>query len=228
VLTEPVTIGLLYTASLAGRLDLLPRLMTRIRQEKSRIAGPALLVDLGRSCSPDIWICDATDGRGMLVAMDAMGYDAFHIGAADMLYTQPATVDSLRGVVQTPFAAGPWFGTVSRKGLKFHFASRVDVIPPDADPADLTIALQLGTNPRADVEGYEDYRLLSLDAGWTSSEPLLGRIDIALTPASPYIFIVSQVQLSISDDLMPDPSIAGVIEFVESEARHAERKRGSE
>src|SRR5438105_12565829 len=126
MLTEPTMVALLYTASLAGRLDLLPRLMTRIRQERT---GHTLLVDLGRACLPGTAICEATDGRGMLVAMDAMGYDAFHIGPADPLYTQPATVETLRHVIGTAFAAGPWWGTSTRKGMVFRFAARPDVGP---------------------------------------------------------------------------------------------------
>src|SRR5258708_23856682 len=105
MLPEPTTGMLLYTASLGGRVELLPRLMTRIPQERLAHTGPALLVDLGRSCDGASWICEATDGRGMLVAMDAMGYDVFHIGASDALYSQPAVVQQLRAVFNTPLAA---------------------------------------------------------------------------------------------------------------------------
>jgi hypothetical protein len=226
VLTEPTNVMLLYTAALAGRLELLPRLFTRIRQERASFAGPNLLVDLGGSCTPGAWICEATDGRGMLVAMDAMGYDAFHIGPADPLYTQPSIVQSLRQAINTPLAAGPWAGEVSRKGIIFRFAARLDAIPPDAKPSDLTITLQLGNYALADVEADGQQRFLALDAGWTSLDPLLGRLDIALLPEPPYISIVSQAQLSIPDSLMPDPSVSSIIEFVENEARYAERKRG--
>ena len=224
MLTEPAAVALLYTASLSGRLELLPKLMTRIRQERT---GPTLLVDLGRSCAPDAWICDATGGRGMLVAMDAMGYDAFHIGPGDALYTQPAIVEQLRGVILTPLAAGPWSGVARRSGMVFRFAARVDSVPPNAEPADLTIALRLGKYAAADVEADGERRMLTLDGGWTSADPLLGRLDIALLPETPYIRVVSQAQLAIRDDLTLDPTISSVIEFVESEARFAERKRGS-
>jgi hypothetical protein len=220
MLTEPAAVALLYTASLAGRLELLPRLMTRIRQERT---GYTLLVDLGRACVPGAPICDATDGRGMLVAMDAMGYDAFHIGSADPLYTQPATVEALRQVVQTPFAAGPWWGTSTRKGMVFRFAARPDVAPLNTEPPDLTVVLQLGKFSRADVEADGEQRYLFADGGATGDEPLLGRIDLELTPEEPYIRVVSRVNLSIAHDLMPDPTMTGVIEFVESEARRVKR-----
>lgn len=223
MLTEPATVALLYTASLGGRLSLLPKLMTRIRQERT---GPTLLVDLGHSCAEGAWICDATDGRGMLVAMDAMGYDAFHIGPGDSLYSRPALVEQMRGVIMTPLAAGPWSGVAHRSGMVFRFAARFDVVPPNAEPADLIIALQFGKYPRADVEVDVERRMLALDGGWTGNEPLLGRLDMALLPEPPYIRIISQARLAIPEDLMPDPTISSVIEFVESEARFVERKRG--
>jgi len=155
-----------------------------------------------------------------------MGYDTFHIGSADLLFSQPATVQTLRQNINTQLAAGPWASTVSRKGIVFRFASRLDVIPPEAEPADLTVTLQLGQYARADVGSDGQTRLLAFDAGWTSLDPLLGRLDIALLPEPPYISIVSQAQLSIPDTLMPDPTVSSIIEFVESEARYAEGKRG--
>jgi hypothetical protein len=215
-------VSLLYTAALEGRLAFLPRLFTRIRQERASAAGITLLADLGRSCAPGAWICGATGGRAMLVAMDAMGYDVFHIGPQDMLYTQPAVVEQLRGVIQTQLAAGPWTGTVRRAGKVFVFANRLNV----PGPADLTIALRLGDQPVAEAAWDGTRRTLLLDAGWTASEPLLGRLDMALLLESPYIEITSQAQLSFPPDLPPDPTIKGVIEFVESEAHHAEQKRG--
>src|SRR5947207_2242866 len=118
----PVT--LLYTASLGGRLTLLPKLFTQIRHERANAPGPVLLVDLGRSCVPDSWVCHVTGGRAMLVAMDAMGYDAFHIGPLDYLYTQPGTVQQLGETLLTQFAAGPWSSKITRQEQTFVIASR--------------------------------------------------------------------------------------------------------
>jgi hypothetical protein len=206
-------------------LDLLPRLFTRIRQERAAVDGITLLVDLGRSCMAGAWICDATDGRGMLVAMDAMGYDAFHIGPADPLYSQPGTVQQLRAVIVTQLAAGPWAATVSRSDKVFVFVSSLD-IGKTSPQADLMVALRLSDSRQVEASWQDSRRTLLLDAGWLRPEPLLGRLDIALPEEPPYIQVVDQTQLGLPPDLLPDPTIMGVIEFVESEARYAERKRG--
>jgi hypothetical protein len=176
-------VRILYTAALEGRLNFLPRLFTRIRQEQAPAPGITLLVDLGCSCAPGAWICESTGGRAMLVAMDAMGYDVFHIGPQDMLYTQPMVVEQLRGVIQTQLAAGPWTGTVRRAGWVFVFANRLNV----QEPADLTVALRLGDQPATEAVWDGSRRTLLLDAGWTASEPLLGRLDMVLTPEPPLI-----------------------------------------
>jgi hypothetical protein len=34
-----------------------------------------MLIDLGNSCMPEVWHCDATQGRSTLLVLDAMGYD---------------------------------------------------------------------------------------------------------------------------------------------------------
>ena len=167
----PVT--LMYTAALEGRLELLPMLFTRIREERATISGIPLLVDMGRSCAPDAWVCDATDGRGMLVAMDAMGYDAFHIGPQDILYTRPMQVEQLRSVIQTQLAAGPWRAVVSRKEHTFVFANALNVRAL-TKPPDLIIALRLSDTPCAEASGDELARKLFFDAGWTNRNRCLG------------------------------------------------------
>ncbi len=212
----------LYTASLRGQLDLLPRLFTRIRQERATARGPVFLADLGRSCVPDLWICEATGGRGMLVAMDSMGYDAFHFGPKDMLYTQPAMVQQLRDVILARLAAGPWTAPVERQDISVTFVNAVNYRV--TEPADLVVALRLSDTPQIETGWVQGRRTLLLDPG--HDEPCFGRLDMVLQAEPPYILIETHVQLPLPHDLMPDPTITSVIEFVESEARYAERKRG--
>jgi hypothetical protein len=230
---QPTPVTLLYTAALEGRLTLLPTLFTRLRMERQR-AEISLLVDLGRACAPGTWICEATDGRGMLVAMDGMGYDSFHIGPLDALYTQPALVQQLQQVITTPLAAGPWTGTSARRGLTFRFANAANpaALSPRAEPADLLVALRLSATPRLEVESDVQRvipRVVWLDTGLSVTvvdQPVIGRIDLLLLPDAPYLTLIDHRRLALTDDLLPDPTITGVVEFVESEARYALKKRG--
>lgn len=219
----PIT--LLYTAALEGQLALLPRLFTCLRQERVSASGPVLLVDLGRSCVPGAWLCDSTGGRGMLVAMDAMGYDAFHIGPLDMLYMQPAMVNQLRQIILTPLAAGPWIATVHRAELTFTFANAAQLPSTNTDSSDLLIGLRLSDRRQVEAIWQQSRRVLLLDGGAVETSPLLGRLDAELLPTPPYIRMLDHRFLTLSGEELPDPTIAGVIEFVESEARYAERKR---
>jgi hypothetical protein len=226
MLEQDTAITLIYTAALEGRIALLPTLFTRIKQE--RHPDPiSLLVDLGRSCAPDTWICEATEGRGMLVAMDAMGYDAFHIGPQDALYTQPALVQQIRQIIATPLAAGPWLGKVTRKGLTFVMANAA-ALSPRTESADLTIGLRFSDQARLEITADPRQRILWLDGGTPAQTPLIGRVDVRLLPDTPFIEIIEHKLLDLPDDLPPDPTISGAIEFVESEARYALKKRGGQ
>lgn len=228
---HPASVTLLYTAALEGRVSLLPTLFTRLRMERGK-AEISLLVDLGRACTSGAWICEATDGRGMLVAMDGMGYDSFHIGPLDALYTQPALVQQLQQVIATPLAAGPWTGTATRRGLTFRFANAANpaALSPRADPADLLVALRLSATPRLEVEVDPRRvipRVVWLDSGLAAvDQPIVGRIDLLLLPDAPYLTLGTHTRLTLTDDLLPDPTITSVVEFVESEARYALKKRG--
>lgn len=82
MLTQNTQLRLIFTVALGGKIDLLPRLFAYVKQVRAAVNYPSLLVDLGAACLPNTWLCDATDGRGMLVAMDALGYDAFHLARA--------------------------------------------------------------------------------------------------------------------------------------------------
>lgn len=225
---RPVTI--LYTASLSGQLTLLPTLFTRIQMEKSRASGPTLLVDMGRSCAPDTWICTATRGIGMLVAMDAMGYDAFHIGPADSLYSQPGPVQHLRKTILTPLAAGPWTATLRRADIGVMFTPRgsaeqtastlslAERGEQDAqggnksatqkisvlfdDEIDLLVTLALTDTGRVAV-GWRDEPTpcRTLLLDAGKDALLLGRLDIALLPDPPYIRLLSQERIHLPQEV---------------------------
>ncbi len=72
---------LLYTSNIRGDLDLLPRLYTFLRElERDAPAeGRVLRVDTGNACAADRWPCDVTGGRAAYLALDAMGFTAANI-----------------------------------------------------------------------------------------------------------------------------------------------------
>jgi hypothetical protein len=219
---EPVSVSLLYTARLGGDLALLPRLMTRIQQVRFRSAALNFLVDLGRACLPETWICTATNGLGMLVAMDGMSYDAFHIGPQDALYARPQEVMKLRETIATPLAAGPWVATASRRGIILAFGATADFHAPQ--PATLHVILRQTDRPSTALETRDNRLYLMLDAGGDRQVPLLGRLDLMLMQNVRESRIMDQHELDIPTDLAPEPSITSVIEFVESEARRFENR----
>lgn len=227
-------VSILYTASLLGQIERLPRLFTRIKQERAAAAAQenaVVLVDLGRSCREDVWLCAATGGRAMLVAMDAMGYDAFHIGALDMLYAQPALVAQLRNIVVTRFAAGPWYVDVKRRDVLIRLANAQQLdtaaIPGD-ESADLIVGLRLAETADMRAEHTGQDRVVWLQGAASDAEdhdaPVLGRVDILLTPDAPYVTLESTTWLRSEGNDAPDPTISGVVDFVLSEARAAGKR----
>ncbi|GAB4551404.1 MAG: hypothetical protein OHK0023_18300 [Anaerolineae bacterium] len=232
MLTQNTQLRLIFTVALGGKIDLLPRLFAYVKQVRAAVNYPSLLVDLGAACLPNTWLCDATDGRGMLVAMDALGYDAFHLGARDPLYARPDVVQGLQHTLVTRFAAGPWSSTVTRQGLTILLVNGANLLPiSDRTPAstDLIVGLRY-TDEAAQVARWRaPHRLLLLDCG--AGDTRLGWLDVRLSADVPQLSVLGSQMLdlpkALPHNLAPDPTITGVVEFVQSEARYAERKRGT-
>lgn len=68
--------NIIYTYQLNGNLTYLPRLFTHIQSISAQMTAKPLLLDLGGLCNPNVWHCDVTEGRSMLIVLDAMGYHA--------------------------------------------------------------------------------------------------------------------------------------------------------
>lgn len=229
--SSALNMRLFYTAALNGHIELLPRLFTYLRGQRAAFAGPSLLVDCGLSCAAGTWICESTDGRAMLVAMDGMGYDAFHIGPADPLYRTPHTVDQVRRIVVTGFAAGPWSTAVNRQGLVIRLVNGANLpraIGEAGPEVDLVIGLRLSGEAAFTAAWEAGKRVVLFDPGLPAGEsgPLIGWVEISLSPEMPYVGIIERGVLTLPAGTPPDASMTGVIEFVQAEARYAERKRG--
>ncbi|MCS6870028.1 MAG: hypothetical protein NZ571_01075 [Anaerolineae bacterium] len=225
MITVETRVSLFYTVALNGDLACLPRLFTFLSRARAAVQGIPLLVDMGCACAPSAWICQATNGRGMLVAMDSMGYDAFHVGARDPLYRAPQIIEGLQRLVVTRFAAGPWSARVSKRGVQIGFANGAQMARAAAElsDVDLLIGLRYTDQTVIQPEWRAPQRWLLFDCG--DAQTQLGRLDLTLLPEPPYVRAESHVALQLPEDTPPDPTISGVIEFVQSEARYAEQKR---
>ncbi len=197
-LAAPAALTVLYTADLRGDLDLLPRLFTFLRDLRARAEGSqVLLADLGASCAPDVWHCAVTGGRSMLVALDGMGYHAANV--TDML-TQAARA-KMGDLTQMALvdAEHPYAYSESVQVISGETATSAALIVR-LDPAPETIlsgdVLQLGTVVHGQV-GRARLRGGELEAAEV----------LDLPPATE-----------------PDPTIAGVVDFIVSEARYTQKR----
>ncbi|NDJ61472.1 MAG: hypothetical protein GYB67_10120 [Chloroflexi bacterium] len=206
----PLTI--LYTYSLHGALDRLPRLYTLIRALRSKAAGRVLLFDLGASCSPVIWPCALTGGRSTLVALDGMGYDAANIvGSAD----DDARIklgDNVRMILvdnDYPWRDGDLVATT-----------------PDAttaiNPDEITLHIVLRPASTTRLDGPDGKRLFLAGVGGEQ----VGSVGLKLMNDCPPQLIDHAVH-DLLPTTFPDPTISGIVEFVRAEARYAEKRRGA-
>ena len=200
-LTPPVALTVLYTHHLRGNLDRLPRLFTFLRELRARAEGaPLLLVDLGASCSPDVWHCAVTSGRSALFALDGMGYHATNVSGvldAELRHkmvnlTQMALVDA-----DHPFA----------------FSAAVQVAAAGSGVAHIPCTVSLYPAPETTWDG-RLLRLAAIEGGQVGRARLhdgaLEGCEVFDLPAS----------------AAPDPTIAGMVDFILGEARYTQKRQG--
>lgn len=215
----PQAITVLYTANLAGNLDLLPRLHTFIRQLKAQpiesedevrlcalepVTQRTLLLDLGGACAPEVWHCAATEGRSMLLALDAMGYDALRVALSaesrarlDANFLRAALVDAEHPLIH----------------------DRIAVTADDKTPLtthDLHIVLGMHEQTHLSAK---KVRLASVQ---------VGQIGVVQLSAENGVIVLQAHEIATLPPGMPvDPTIAATVDYVVSEARLYERKRSS-
>lgn len=196
--TQSTTLTLLYTANLGGNLAHLPRLYTVIRRLK-RVASPAVLVDLGGACGRGVWHCEATGGRSMYIALDGMGYTAVNASELarperEQLYQQSAL--ALVTDTQT-HVIDQWLFALS----------------PTVGDGHLCVILKPAPYTRLDD------RTLTLAA--LSS----GQVGMAQIAASDNRYTLLNTKVSeVPPDTPSDATIAGLVDFIEAEARHRQRR----
>jgi len=212
-LTDFSTVTLLYTANLWGDLALLPRLFTLIQAERRASGGLVLLLDLGDTCSLESWVCRATQGRAPFLVLDGMGYDAVLIGGPEKV---PIPLPSLRVLAASMvMAVVVWNRArpLSKRGLTLTIAPGAAALP--------------NTGPVIRVDRSTD-SLPEVDAPVVTLGDVahghLARVDLAW----PEWTVRAAHLLAVSPAVHADPTIAALVEFVESEARHYTQRQGGD
>ena len=197
----PLTI--LYSHRLRGDLALLPRLYTYLRRLRAEHAAgtPSLLIDLGESCAPEAFPCALTGGRSTLIALDAMGYDAALVSG--------------------------WLSDEDRTRLESgHLRMTLIDEAHSLTVPGCTVALErpagaaLWIDPTpAQTTHLHDHalRLMALAQGEIGLARLAGDDAGGLRLAAAQVF-------TLPPETAPDPTIAGVVEFILSEAHYMQRK----
>jgi len=210
-LGELNTVTVLYTAHIAGNLALLPRLATLIQQARSTAQGPVFLLDLGDTCAPDAWVCRATQGRAPFLVLDSMGYDGAVIGGPERIPIPPPSLKQLLGQMIMPVIVWNRTSTITRRGISLSVAPGA---APQADSAP-TIRIDRSANtlpatgsPGVTLGDVPQGHLTRVDLDWPS-------------------WTVQAAQaLTAEQDTPVDPTIAAVVELVESEARYYAHEQG--
>lgn len=190
---------LLYTYDLRGDLALLPHLFTVIQQRRRGLKGErVLLVDLGASCDPIVWPCGITEGRAPLLVLDAMGFD----------------VANVQGVL-TP-------------DVRDKLAEQVTIALVDDEHVHLQDDVLFALRPQAEIAGMQVMLRPERETRLDDSLLRLGRVRAGQVG---YVRLhgsrlVDRGVDTVRANTLVDPTIAGTVDFVISEARYYERKQG--
>lgn len=198
---------ILYTANLRGRIDLLPRLHAFIRRLREDSDGMrVLLLDFGRSCDDSAWHCAATQGRSMLIALDAMGFDAANVSGQ----LDPAG----RKRLQDNFLN---LGLVDET----HMWRGSGVVAALSDESiDSTVfAILLRPSPTTRLEERTLY-LAEILGGQ------LGDVTLQITPER--VALIESATHDLPSTALTDPTIAAAIDFILGEARRFQQRQGDQ
>lgn len=215
----PLTI--LYTYGLHGDLDLLPKLYSFLRQleahyreevvqvcslDPARAPGSVLRLDLGASCSPDVWHCAVSGGRSTLVVLDGMGYAAARVEDA------AAKRERMGGGVQIALVDGDHPHAIEDVAITAE-ASRGEF---QTRPHNLEIVLTPTDETRLDGSVL---RLAAVAGGQIGAAQLTQVI-------GGWSLLTHEIH-DLPRRILPDPTIAASVEFVISEARYAQQRKAT-
>lgn len=201
---------ILYTHQVRGELEQLPRIFSFLRQLKAQyrtaiygddnpeITGPRFMVlDLGDSCSADVWHCQVTGGRSALFAFDSMGYEAANVEGI----FNPRTWQQMNDNVHMALIDSA------------HPQKRQDEFFMAIDPLSASENLAINLHPAETTELKNKVLHLATCAHGEVGAVHLTKIDTAFHLQSHEVHPMPRRTPA-------DPTIAGVIDFVISEARY--------
>lgn len=198
---KPLSLSLRYSANLRGDIALLPRLFTFIQRLNPAEGSGTLILDLGNACDSAAPHCRQTGGRSMLIALDGMGYHAANIdGALDPHNRRRVDEQVTMALVDS---ANDWryrLPALEDTGIRL-------ALRPNSAPARLQICL--APDERTRLESNVLF-LRDVHAGQIGAASVDLRRSPRLTDSAIHI---------MPPDTPPNSSIAGAIEFIESEAR---------
>lgn len=192
-------LNILYTGNIRGDLHGLPRLFSFIQQRRHALpqGERLILLDLGMSCVPEVWPCGVTQGRSTLLVLDAMGYHVANTSGVLPPLSRKKLVDqvSIALVDETHFHTDD--------GIFY-------TLQPQAGRPNLQLIL----SPAAET-ALHDKRLFL--AGVEKGQ--LGQVRL-------HNGLLTDVEIHPLPASIPaNPTIAGTVDFVESEARYYEKKQ---
>lgn len=207
----PDQLDILYTYSIKGDLDLLPPLYSFMRQlmQQADLQKP-LWLDLGLSCHADVWPCALTGGRSTLVVLDGMGYHAANVAGV----LDPSVYPKLAAQV--------------RMGLVDDTQNWIYDIPPARDeqiiaclrpPEHGDYRLQIVLAPAEETRLSGNILYLGAVAKGVVG---LARVDLRGHPR-----LLAHSAHALSTGAPPNPTIAGIVDFVRSEARYYDQRQSS-
>jgi hypothetical protein len=223
---------ILYTSNLRGNLELLPRLHTFIKQLKALpiddesdvmlcpVQPPppprSVLFDLGNACDPAVWHCAATAGRSMLIALDAMGYDAANVQGMLTAESRARLKDNLMGMALVDDSKADAKNRVPTNhddlvGTPFGVSAIRSIKDEGCE-----ITMSLVPSSRTHVSN----NVLFL------ADVQAGQVGMAkITYDNDRLALQAHAILDLPPDTPPDPTIAGTVDFILNEAQLYERKQ---
>jgi hypothetical protein len=193
---EKPLVTIFYTANLRGDIELLPRLNTFLRQLRAEM-HPLMVLDLGNSCAPEVWHCEITEGRSMLVALDGMGYTTAHV---------PIMSEQNRAKLNLTMVL------VDQNGSHIHHNILLSSQPLPLNGAALCVSM----TPTA--SSYIEDGTLHLE------NVEAGQIGVAIVALNGPALITSEVKILLPAT-SPDPTIAGAVDFILDEARYYQKRQ---